>query len=230
MTDVTYRGSMADVAGQGKAGSQMYKATTDVTCQGKADSVTCQGYKGVEVTYYVEQLTLKRSVVGKPCRKFQKGDVTCQGSKAESVTCQGSKADRVTCLGCKTDSMTCRSLKIDNVTCMGCKADVAYRDYKEMEVMYDKGQEVTYTDEKPIMVSVEGSTGKEFRWMKYVGSTRDCDYGAEDQGESVDQVLWQEWQSPWQHGTADRILWRGWQPPWQHGITEKQGLQKKLLL
>ena len=34
-----------------------------------------QGYKGVEVTYYVEQLTLGRSVVGKSCLEFQKADV-----------------------------------------------------------------------------------------------------------------------------------------------------------
>ena len=104
-------------------------------------------------------------------------------------------------------------------------AGVTCQGHKGIEVMY-------YTDEKPVMVSVEGSMDnhEDFRLRKYVGSTRDCDYGAEDQGESVDQVLWQEWQSPWQHGTADRILWRGWQPPWQHGITEKQGLQKKLLL
>ena len=34
--------------------------------------VTCRDYGGVEITYYVEQLTLGRSVVGKPCQEIQK--------------------------------------------------------------------------------------------------------------------------------------------------------------
>ena len=41
---------------------------------------------------------------------------------------------------------------------------------------YYKGQEVTYTDEKPILVEGSMDNTKELRLRKYVGSTRDCDY------------------------------------------------------
>ena len=65
-------------------------------------------------------------------------------------------------------------------------ADVTCRGHIETEVMYYKGQEVTYTDEKPTMVEGSMDNTKELRLGKYVGSTRDCDYT--EQG--IKEKLW----------------------------------------